>query len=229
MINFFIGLLAILSTVGIYMLAKKINEKVPSPFTLPILIATIIIILLLLLFHIPYDTYMIGGEWLNQLLGPAVVALAYPLYVQRNIIKQIAMPIFIGVLIGAFVGISTGVLFAKWAGFGELIIYSLSPKSVTTPVAMDIADTLGGAPQLAVIYVMIAGIGGSVLSSVIFKWSRITNYMGRGVGIGSASHAIGTAKAMENSQLEGSISTVAMVLSAIFVSILTPVLVSFWI
>src|SRR5699024_3019502 len=146
MINFFIGLLAILSTVGIYMLAKKINEKVPSPFTLPILIATIIIILLLLLFHIPYDTYMIGGEWLNQLLGPAVVALAYPLYVQRNIIKQIAMPIFIGVLIGAFVGISTGVLFAKWAGFGELIIYSLSPKSITTPVAMDIADTLGGAP-----------------------------------------------------------------------------------
>ncbi|HLR67664.1 LrgB family protein [Virgibacillus alimentarius] len=229
MINFFIGLLAILSTVGIYMLAKKINEKVPSPFTLPILIATIIIILLLLLFHIPYDTYMIGGEWLNQLLGPAVVALAYPLYVQRNIIKQIAMPIFIGVLIGAFVGISTGVLFAKWAGFGELIIYSLSPKSVTTPVAMDIADTLGGAPPLAVIFVMIAGIGGSVLSSVIFKWSRITNYMGRGVGIGSASHAIGTAKAMENSQLEGSISTVAMVLSAIFVSILTPVLVSFWI
>lgn len=228
MTNLFIGLIAIVVTIACFILGKKVNAKYPSPLTMPVLLATIMIVVLLLIFNIPYETYMVGGDWINELLGPAVVALAYPLYTQRHIIKQIAAPIIIGVLTGALVGISTGVLFAKWAGFDELIIYSISPKSVTTPVAMDIANSVGGASPVAVVFVMIAGIGGGVISQMIFKWAKINNYIGRGVGIGSASHAIGTAKAMENSPLEGSVSTVAMVLSAIFVSILTPILIFIW-
>jgi len=172
---------------------------------------------------------MIGGEWIDKLLGPAVVALAYPLYTQREIIKQIATPMIIGIFIGALVGITTGILFTKLVGFEDAIIYSLSPKSVTTPVAMDIASSIGGIPPLAVVFVMIAGIGGGVMSSSVFKWTKVNNYIGRGVGIGSASHAIGTAKAMENSELEGSVATVAMVLSAIFVSILAPIITAIWI
>lgn len=228
MISVFIGVAAIAITVVCFILGKKVNFRYPSPLTMPVLLATIMIVALLLIFNIPYETYMIGGDWINELLGPAVVALAYPLYVQRHIIKQIAAPIIIGVLTGAVVGISTGVLFAKWVGFDEEIIYSISPKSVTTPVAMDIASSVGGVSPVAVVFVMIAGIGGGVISRMIFKWSKINNYIGRGVGFGSASHAIGTAKAMENSPLEGSVSTVAMVLSAVFVSILTPVLIFIW-
>lgn len=228
MINFLIGLLAVIATVVCFLFAGKMNKRFPSPLTLPVLLATFIIVVMLLLLNIPYETYMIGGEWINELLGPAVVALAYPLYTQRDIIKQIAKPIIVGVFTGAVVGISTGILFAKWAGFNDLIIHSLSPKSVTTPVAMDIASTLGGAPPLAVVFVMIAGIGGGVMSPLIFKWSKTSNYIGRGVGLGSASHGIGTAKSLENSPLEGSVATVAMVLSAIFVSILAPILTGLW-
>jgi predicted murein hydrolase (TIGR00659 family) len=223
--NFFIGLAGIAVTVILFNLSKKVNKKYPSPLTLPVLLATLFVVVLLLVFNIPYETYMVGGDVINELLGAAVVALAYPLYTQRETIKQLTKPIFIGVFTGAVVGISTGVLFAKWAGFDELIVYSMSPKSVTTPVAMDIAGTVGGAPPVAVVFVMMAGIGGGVISQLVFKWSGISNYIGRGVGLGSASHAIGTAKAMENSQLEGSVATVAMVLSAVFVSVLAPVLI----
>src|SRR5699024_541656 len=124
--------------------------------------------------------------------------------------------IIIGTFIGAIVGVTTGVLFAKWIGFPDEIIYSISPKSVTTPVAMEIAGSLGGYVSLAAVFVIIAGIVGAVLNKYIYKLFRLNNHVGRGVGIGSGSHAIGTAKALEDSEIQGSISTVAMILSMIF-------------
>lgn len=225
MINSLIGILAIVSTLVIYAFARQLHLRVARTFTLPIITSTLVILILLLTFNIPYETYMLGGKWINELLGPAVVALAYPLYQQRDILKQVTVPILCGALAGAFIGISTGILLAKWAGFDALIIYSLTPKSVTTPVAMAVTESLGGITPLAAVFVMIAGIGGVLMSSVIFKLCRIDHYLGRGVGIGSASHALGTAKALESSLLEGSISTIAMVVSAVLVSILTPGLI----
>src|SRR5699024_6807475 len=145
----------IVATTAIFTIATKINRNTPAPLTLPVLLATFSIVVLLLIFIIPYETYMIGGEWIDKLLGPADVALAYPLYTQREIIKQIAAPMIIGIFTGALVGITTGILFTKLIGFDDVIIYSLSPKSVTTPVAMDIASSIGGIPPLAVVFVMI--------------------------------------------------------------------------
>lgn len=222
MSNILIGLAAIVGTLLVYLFSMKLHQKVLRPFTLPVLIATICIIALLAIFHIPYDTYMIGGEWINQLLGPAVVALAYPLYQQRHILKDLMIPIFIGVLIGAITGIISGVLFAKWSGADDFVIYSLVSKSVTTPVSMAIADSIGGGMSLAAIFVMFAGIGGVLMSTLLLKVFRIHDAIGRGVSLGSASHAIGTAHALEHSELEGSVSSVAMVLSAIIVSIIAP-------
>ncbi len=222
MMNSLIGLLSIAGTLMIYTFARQIHIRVARTFTLPVIVSTFIILVILITFHIPYETYMIGGDWINELLGPAVVALAYPLYQQRDILKQVMMPILWGALIGAVVGISTGILLAKWAGFDELVIYSLTPKSVTTPVAMAVTESIGGITPLAAVFVMIAGIGGVLMGASIFKLFRIDHYLGRGVGLGSASHALGTAKALESSLLEGSISTIAMVVSAVLVSILTP-------
>src|SRR5699024_1963059 len=161
-------------------------------------------------------------------LGPAVVALAFPLYRQRELLKKMLLPILGGTLVGGLVGVSTGILLAKWAGFSDIIISSLGPKSVTTPVAMAIADSTGGNTPLTAVFVMMAGIGGAIMSTFILKCFRIYHYVGRGVGMGCASHAIGTASAMESSRLVGSVSTVSMVISAIFVSIITPVLVGLW-
>src|SRR5699024_7391617 len=113
------------------------------------------IVVLLLLFGIPYETYMIGGKYIDLLLGPAVVALAYPLYKQRDVLMKSLMPILSGVMVGSVVGMASGVLFAKLIGVKEVLIMTLLPKSVTTPVAMEISDVLGGAPSLTVVFVMI--------------------------------------------------------------------------
>src|SRR5699024_10356834 len=155
------------ATIASFIIATKCNRKKPSPLTLPVLLATFQIVVLLLIFNIPFETYMIVGVRIDQLLGPVVVAVPYPRSTQREIIKQIAAPMIIGIFTGALVGITTGILFTKLIGFDDVIIYSLSPKSVTTPVAMDIASSIGGIPPLAVVFVMIAGIGGGVMSSFV--------------------------------------------------------------
>ncbi|GAB3049143.1 LrgB family protein [Virgibacillus ainsalahensis] len=226
--NLLIGFISIIGTLFAYLFALRVYWKWRYTFMAPVFIATTIIITFLLIFHIPYETYMIGGEWINHLLGPAVVALAYPLYQQHKTLKKLALPVITGTVVGAFVGVSTGLILAKWVGVDETIIYSLIPKNTTTPVAMGVADSLGGVDSLAAVFVMIAGIGGTMLSSVAFKYTGVAHHIGTGVGIGGASHAIGTAVAMERDPLEGSVSTIAMVVSAVVVSIIAPWFVMWW-
>ncbi|ELK47828.1 LrgB family protein [Halobacillus sp. ACCC02827] len=217
-----IGIFMVVLTVAAYKAATFVYRKHNRMYTAPIIVSTVIIIAFLLVFHLPYETYMTGGKWIDHLLGPAVVALAYPLYQYREILKRMLVPIVTGTFIGAIVGITSGLLLSKWAGFSSLIIHSIVPKSVTTPVAMSIAESTGGAMPLAAVFVMIAGIGGVLIHPFVMRYTNLTHRIGRGVGMGSASHAIGTATAMERDTLEGSISTIAMVLSAVIVSILAP-------
>lgn len=219
--NLLLGILSLIGTIAIYMLARKLNALYRNPFTLPVLIGTVVIILILLLLDIPYETYYIGAKWIDKLLGPAIVALAYPLYQHWKMLKDYMIPIITGVFVGGIVGVSSGLFLVKWANFDKYIIFSLAPKSVTTPIAMDIADEIGGVASLAAVFVMIAGIGGGVLGQFVLKWSRINHFLGKGIGLGSASHAIGISIAMENSELEGAASTIAMILSAIIVSLIT--------
>ncbi|MDY0404400.1 LrgB family protein [Virgibacillus sp. 179-BFC.A HS] len=213
------------ATVIAYLIAVSIHRRFGKPFTVPVLIATIIMVAGLLIFHIPYDTYMEGGKWIDRLLGPAVVALAYPLYQHRNLLKELMVPILVGTSVGAAIGLASGILLAKWAGFDTVIIHSLAPKSVTTPVAMVLADSQGGIKPLAAVFVMIAGIGGAIFSTWINKIFHVHHYIGWGVGAGTASHAIGTARAMEVSGKAGSASTVAMSYSTVFVSIIFPLFI----
>ncbi|MEI3611189.1 LrgB family protein [Pseudogracilibacillus sp. SO30301A] len=220
--DFIIIALVIIGTIIAYLFAKWLYKRIYTPLLLPVAVATFVIIIFLIIFNISYDTYMIGGEWINAFLGPAVVALAFPLYQNREILKKLLAPLLVGSVVGSFIGVITGALLTKVLGFNEEMIYSITPKSVTTPVAMDISASLGGIDSLAAVFVMIAGISGAMFSTYVFNVSRLTNPVGRGVGLGSASHAVGTAKALENSQLEGSISTISMILSAVFVSVITP-------
>ncbi|MFG6113617.1 LrgB family protein [Halobacillus sp. MO56] len=222
MSNFIIGLAVIVATILIYWGSVNVYKKFRYIYTVPIISSTLVTIVILLVFQISYETYMIGGQLIDHLLGPAVVGLAYPLYQYRDILKRMLLPVVTGTFIGAVVGITSGLLLSKWAGFSELIINSIVPKSVTTPVAMAIAETTGGAMPLAAVFVMIAGIGGVLIHPFVWRSFRLTHYIGRGVGMGSASHAIGTATSMERDDLEGSISTIAMVLSAVIVSMIAP-------
>lgn len=179
---------------------------------------------LLLLFNIPFDTYMTGGKWLDSLLGPAVVAMAIPLYNHRRIVKRFVVPILFSVSAGCLSALLSGYFLAKGFGLDQRLLYTLLPKSVTTPVAIELAKLTGGIPSLAALFVIVAGLIGAVFGPHFMKWCKITHYIGKGAGFGSASHAIGTSKALEIGEKEGTISLISMTLSAILTSLLIPFL-----
>lgn len=134
------------------------------------------------------------------------------------------LPILGGVMTGVLFGMVSGVLFAKMAGFSKEIVVSLLPKSITTPIAIQIASELGGATSLTIAFVMIAGFTGIILGPTFLKWYRIDTAIGRGIGLGAAAHALGTSKAIEIGEQEASYSSIAMTLSAIIGSIVGPLI-----
>ena len=218
-----IALVIILFTVLLFLLMNRIYINFSYPFLLPILTTTIVGVSILSVLEISYDTYMIGGSWINQLLGPAVVALAFPLYKQRNVLLKNIYVILGGVFFGVLAGMFSGLFFGMLAGVTDELAVSILPKSLTTPVAVEISDELGGIPALTAVFVMIAGLTGAILGPSILKLFKINNPVSKGIAMGSASHAIGTSKAFEFGELSFSMSSVSMTLSAIIGSIIGPV------
>lgn len=222
MTDLWIGVIFLGITIAVYVGTKKLYGKYPSPFTLPIFLTSGFFIIFLSFSDIPYQLYMLGGQWIDLFLGPIVVALALPLYRQLDLIKKYARTIFVGVFAGSIVGVITGIAGAKWLGFEDEIIKSVAAKSVTTPVALSITDTAGGNLSLAAVFVMIAGISGAMFGPLVLKLFRIQHPVARGIGIGTASHAIGTSKALELGEQDGAVSALAMTISAVVVSFLVP-------
>ncbi len=223
--EFFIAVFIIIATVALYLVMTKVYVRFSYPILIPVLTTTVFIILLLLAFHVPYDKYMIGGKWINSLLGPAVVALAYPLYKQREMLVKYSIPIIGGVFVGLFAGMISGLVFAEVFSIDRSLILSIIPKSITTPVAIQIATGLGGVPSMTVVFVMIAGFSGVILGPLLLKWIRIKSSLGKGIALGSASHALGTSKAFEYGELTVSMSSVSMTLSAVLGSVFGPIVV----
>lgn len=220
--RFILSFIFILTTIILYLLMSRIYERYRLPFLLPALTTTLLVIMLLTFTRISYDTYMAGGKWIDALLGPAVVALAYPLYSQRAILFRQFLPILGGTLAGTLTGISTGLLMAWPLGYSRQLLLSLLPKSVTTPVAVGIADSLGGLPSLAVLFVMTAGFTGAVAGPFLFRVFKIKSSFARGMAFGSGSHVIGTSKAVEYDEYTTSVSSIAMTLSAVSCSLIAP-------
>ncbi|UOQ94715.1 LrgB family protein [Halobacillus shinanisalinarum] len=220
-----IAIIIILVTVAAYLAMTKLYLRFTYPILIPVLTTTVLIILLLFMFHISYEDYMVGGQWINSLLGPAIVALAYPLYKNRHILIEYIFPIICGVFIGLFSGMISGLLFAEVFGFDRDLILSIIPKSITTPVAIQIATGIGGVPSLTVVFVMIAGFSGVILGPMILRWVRINSSLGKGIAFGSASHALGTSKALEYGELSVSMSSVSMTLCAVLGSAFGPIVV----
>ncbi|MCP2036725.1 putative murein hydrolase (TIGR00659 family) [Planomicrobium sp. HSC-17F08] len=191
----------------------------------PVLTTTVALVIVLLVFDVSYDTYMLGGQWVGELLGPAVVALAVPLYKQRELLGKNLLPIAVGVTAGSVIGLLSGSLLTKLFGFSTEMVLTMLPKSITTPVAMQMAEAFGGIPSLAAVYVMVAGFTGILVGPWLLKTLHIDSPIGRGIGLGSSAHGLGTAKAFEYGPEEASMSSVAMTLSAVVGSFLGPVIV----
>lgn len=225
MIKFTIGICMVLLTICLFFLAKKIYQKYPNPLFNPSLFVSFIIIMILLVFNIPYETYMIGGDWINHLLGSTVVTLAYPLYKYRKIIVKYYRTILTSILVGVFVNFSSLFIFLNILGYSKEIRLSFFPKSVTTPVAIQISELINAVPSLTVVAVMITGFCGMILGPYIINRCKFESDLAKGMALGNAAHVIGTSRAIEYSLEIGSISSAGMILSAIISSVLVPLFV----
>lgn len=195
-----------------------------NPFLLPILTATIITVIILLVFNIPYETYMEGGEWISKMLGPAVVALAFPLYNQRELIFKYKYSIITSIIVAMLAGLISVVALLMLFGASKDFILTSLPKSLTTPVAMQVSDIVGGVPPLTAVMVMVAGFTGAILGPVLFKLFKIDTAISRGVAMGSASHGVGLTKLKEYSEEDLSIGSLSMGLSAVVGAFIIPLI-----
>ncbi|WP_312061971.1 CidB/LrgB family autolysis modulator [Pantoea septica] len=209
-------------SVGAFMLARRLAAKLKISLLNPLLVAMAIIIPLLLVLQIPYARYFAGSQILNQLLQPAVVALALPLYEQMHQIRA-RWKSLIGVcFIGSLTAMVSGTAIALWMGATPEIAATILPKSVTTPIAMTVSASLHGIPAISAICVLIAGVLGAVFGHMVLNLLGIKTRAARGLAIGNASHALGTARAAEVDYQEGAFSSLALVLCGIITSLLAP-------
>jgi len=211
-------------TVGIYWLIKHLQNKTNSVFLNPILITIIIVISILEFTGVSYKTYHESGKYIEFFLKPSIVALGVPLYLQLSKIKKQVIPIVISQLVGSVVGIISGVLIAKWLGASHDVIISIAPKSVTTPIAIDISSAIGGIPSLTASMVVIVGIFGSVTGFKILQLFKVKNPISKSLSMGTAGHGLGTAEAMAVSQRFGAYSSMGLILNGLFTAFLTPII-----
>lgn len=171
-------------TFGIFFLAKLLQKKTGIMLLNPILLTIAILIVFLKMTHISYETYNEGGHLIEFWLKPAVVALGVPLYLQLETIKKQLLPIMLSQLAGCIVGVISVVLIAKLMGASDEIIYSLAPKSVTTPIAMEVTKSLGGIPSLTAAVVVCVGLLGGILGFKTMKLTHIGSPMAQGLSLG---------------------------------------------
>jgi predicted murein hydrolase (TIGR00659 family) len=211
-------------TLAAYFLARKLAAKINISIINPLLVAMAIVIPILLVTHMPYARYFAGSALLNQLLQPAVVALALPLYEQMHQIRARWKTIISVCFIGSLTAMISGTAIALWLGATPEIAATIMPKSVTTPIAMAVSGSLHGIPAISAICVLIAGVLGAVFGHMLLNLLKVKSKASRGLAIGNASHALGTARAAEIDYQEGAFSSLALVICGIITSLLAPFL-----
>ncbi len=205
-------------------IGKYLFKKTGTPLCNPLMIAIIIVIATLKLFNIPTENYFQGGNLILFFLGPATVSLAVPLYKQWDLFKEHFIPVMVGAVVGSFSAIALVILFGKLLNLNDALLFSFMPKSITTPIGIEVSSMIGGIPSITVISIIITGVTGNVSAPFICKLFRIKHPVARGIGIGVASHAVGTSKAMEMGEIEGSMSALSIVIAGILTLAWAPLL-----
>ncbi|MEP3045796.1 MAG: LrgB family protein [Roseibium sp.] len=218
-------LLALTLTLAAYQMGNWIYLKGGrNPLLNPVLIAVVVLVSILLATGTDYATYFEGAQFVHFLLGAATVSLALPLYRQIERVRKSALAITVSLLIGSLTAVASAVALAWGLGASKEILVSLAPKSVTAPVAMGIAEQLGGLPSLTAVLVILTGITGAALGPVLLNIIGVKDMAARGLAIGTASHGIGTARAFQVSDVAGAFAGLAMGLNALATAILLPLL-----
>lgn len=209
-------------TFGSYFLGKLLRRRTGWAIMNPILVAIATVIIFLNVTDISYDTYNEGGRMIEFWLRPAVVALGVPLYQQLETIKKQFMPILVSELAGCIVGIVSVVLIARLLGASREVVLSLAPKSVTTPIAMEITKAIGGIPSLTAAVVVCVGLICAVAGYRTMGFAHVRTPMAQGLSMGTAAHALGTATSMDVSKLHGAYASLGLTLNGIFTALITP-------
>lgn len=211
-------------TLVVYLVGGWLNRKLNgNPLAHPVLVAMFVLIGLLLLTGTPYDTYFEGAQFIHFLLGPATVALAIPLYDNLRQIRQLLLPLLLACLIGVTVAVSSAVGLAWLLGASGQSLLSIAPKSVTTPIAMGIAEQVGGLPSLAAGIVLITGAVGVVAAGPLFRLARIHDHRAQGFALGIAAHGFGTAHALTIGLRAGAFAGLGLGMAGLLTAFLLPV------
>ena len=215
-------------TISSYLLGVYLKNKFKLAIMNPLLLSVIISILVLVVFRIDYDDYYESAKYVSYLLTPATVCLAIPLYQKIALLKKYAAAIFVGIIAGVISSLGSVLGFAVLFQLTHEEYVTLLPKSITTAIGIGVAEEHGGIVTITVAVIIVTGLLGNMLAESICKMFKITNPVAKGIAIGTSSHAVGTAKAMEMGEVEGAMSSLAIVVAGICTVIGAAVFVQFW-
>ena len=213
-------------TLGAYQLAMAAYERTRWVFLQPVLVSMLTVIGILLLCGLSFAEYRNSVAALTLLLGPATVALAVPLYLNLRRIRQLFWPIFTTLVVGGVVATVLGVALGWWFGAEHMILMTMAPKSVTSPIAMLVAEQIGGVAALAAVFVLITGVIGAIFGPAILTRLGVHGPEARGMALGITAHAVGTSVALQESDECGAFAALAMSLMGVATAVLLPLAVS---
>lgn len=199
-----------------------------NPLALPVLTSVCAIVGILVVTKTPYEAYFEGAQFIHFLIGPATVGLAIPLYKQLPRLKQLWFSLSVSIAVGSLAGLISAALISQWSGASRETVISLMPKSSTMPIAMAVSEFFGGQPSLTAVSVAFTGIVGSIIAWPLFHLLRINDPIVRGVATGVSTHAIGTARLIQISEVMGAFSALAMSLTGILTAVFMPFVVQWF-
>ena len=219
-------LLWLTATLAAYLAADQLQKRLGRhPLANPVLLAVLVLVLVLRVSGTPYATYFDGAQFVHFLLGPATVALAVPLAAKAREVRRLLLPMVAAVIAGSLTAIVSAVGVAWIMGASRTTMLSLAPKSVTTPIAMAIAEQIRGVPGLTAVLVILTGITGAVMVTPLMNALGLRDYTARGFAAGVASHGIGTARAFQVNEIAGTFAGLGLALNGLVTAIMAPVLV----
>lgn len=205
----------VMISLGTYMIGLYLARKLKSPFINPLLISIILTIIILIIFSIDYDCYYISAKSISYLLTPATVCLSIPLYNQLNLLKDNWKAIIAGTFSGVLTSLTCILAIAVIFNLGHTEYVTLLPKSITTAIGIGVSEELKGDVQITAAVIIMTGIFGNIVAELVCKIFKIKEPIAKGIAIGTSSHAIGTAKAMDIGETEGSMSSLSIVVSGL--------------
>ena len=208
--TFFSPFFGVALTVLAFWVGLKLQKKTGWAVCSPLLIAIVLVCGVLLALDIPYEAYDQGGSLINLFLAPATACLAVSVYTKLDLLKRYWLPVLVGCTVGSLTSMGSVALLCRLFRLDEAMTASLLPKSVTTPIAVSIAEGHGGVPSITVVAVLFTGILGSILAPLLIRLFRVREPLAAGLAIGASSHAMGTSKALELGETEGAMSGLAI-------------------